>query len=380
MPIRSNSLSRKPRAEKLQHVLERFWFLTEVIGFSLTVVKMKPSSAFGVSCADTLKLNKPKVAISIDFFIIIKLILNDCYWHKDREISETKAIFGAFYQIIMEKKIHIKPQTGLVLEGGGMRGVFTCGVLDYFMDKKIRFPYTIGVSAGACNGLSYMSGQRGRAKFSNIDLLEQYDYIGVKYLFKKRNIMDFDLLFGEFPEHILPYDYDAYFSSPGRYVMVTTNCRTGRANYLEEKKDKKRIIDIVRASSSLPYVCPITYVDDVPMLDGGIVDSIPLLRSMEDGNEKNVVVLTRNRGYRKTSKDMKIPHFIYKKYPRLRVALSNRCKVYNQQLEMVERLEDEGRIHVIRPEKPVVVDRIEKDVNKLRDFYQEGYECAKKMF
>lgn len=273
----------------------------------------------------------------------------------------------------------IDEKTGLVLEGGGMRGVFTCGVLDYFMDKKIRFPYTIGVSAGACNGLSYMSGQRGRAKFSNIDLLEQYDYIGVKYLFKKRNIMDFDLLFGEFPEHILPYDYDAYFSSPGRYVMVTTNCRTGRANYLEEKKDKKRIIDIVRASSSLPYVCPITYVDDVPMLDGGIVDSIPLLRSMEDGNEKNVVVLTRNRGYRKTSKDMKIPHFIYKKYPRLRVALSNRCKVYNQQLEMVERLEDEGRIHVIRPEKPVVVDRIEKDVNKLRDFYQEGYECAKKM-
>ena len=274
----------------------------------------------------------------------------------------------------------IDEKTGLVLEGGGMRGVFTCGVLDYFMDKKIRFPYTIGVSAGACNGLSFMSGQRGRAKFSNIDLLEQYDYIGVKYLFKKRNIMDFDLLFGEFPEHILPYDYDAYFSSPGRYVMVTTNCRTGRANYLEEKKDKKRIIDIVRASSSLPYVCPITYVDDVPMLDGGIVDSIPLLRSMEDGNEKNVVVLTRNRGYRKTSKDMKIPHFIYKKYPRLRVALSNRCKVYNQQLEMVERLEDEGRIHVIRPEKPVVVDRIEKDVNKLRDFYQEGYECAKKMF
>lgn len=274
----------------------------------------------------------------------------------------------------------IDEKTGLVLEGGGMRGVFTCGVLDYFMDKKIRFPYTIGVSAGACNGLSYMSGQRGRAKFSNIDLLEQYDYIGVKYLFKKRNIMDFDLLFGEFPEHILPYDYDAYFSSAGRYVMVTTNCRTGRANYFEEKKDKKRIIDIVRASSSLPYVCPITYVDDIPMLDGGIVDSIPLLRSMEDGNEKNVVVLTRNRGYRKTSKDMKIPHFIYKKYPRLRVALSNRCKAYNQQLEMVERLEDGGKIHVIRPEKPVVVDRIEKDVNKLRDFYQEGYECAKKMF
>lgn len=274
----------------------------------------------------------------------------------------------------------IDEKTGLVLEGGGMRGVFTCGVLDYFMDENIRFPYTIGVSAGACNGLSYISRQRGRAKFSNIDLLEQYDYIGIRFLFKKRNIMDFDLLFGEFPEHILPYDYDTYFASPERYVMVTTNCLTGRANYFEEKQDKQRVIDIVRASSSLPYACPIAYVDGVPMLDGGIVDSIPLLHSIEDGNVKNVVVLTRNRGYRKTAKDIRIPHFIYKKYPRLRVALSNRCRAYNAQLEMVEQMEDEGKIIVIRPEQPVVVDRIEKDVNKLRDFYQEGYECARKLF
>ena len=110
----------------------------------------------------------------------------------------------------MEKIIRIDDHSGLVLEGGGMRGVFTCGVLDSFMDRGIRFPYTIGVSAGACNGLSYMSGQRGRAKYSNIDLLEKYNYIGLKYLLKKRNIMDFDLLFQEFPEHILPYDYEAY--------------------------------------------------------------------------------------------------------------------------------------------------------------------------
>lgn len=271
----------------------------------------------------------------------------------------------------------IDEKTGLVLEGGGMRGVFTCGVLDYFMDNGIHFPYTIGVSAGACNGLSYMSRQRGRAKYSNIDLLEKYDYIGIKYLFKKRNIMDFDLLFSEFPEHILPYDYEAYFSSPERYVMVTTNCLTGKADYFEEKKDKSRVIDIVRASSSLPYVCPIAYVDGIPMLDGGIVDSIPLFRSMADGFEKNVVVLTRNRGYRKSAKDIKVPKLIYKKYPRLRVALSNRCRVYNEQLEIVERMEDEGKILVIRPVNPVSVDRIEKNIQKLHDFYQEGYACAK---
>ena len=274
----------------------------------------------------------------------------------------------------------IDEKTGVVLEGGGMRGVFTCGVLDYFMDKKIRFPYTIGVSAGACNGLSYMSGQRGRAKFSNIDLLEQYDYIGVKYLFKKRNIMDFDLLFREFPEHILPYDYDAYFSSPERFVMVTTNCLTGEANYFEEKQDKERVVDIVRASSSLPFVCPIVYVDNVPMLDGGIVDSIPLMHARKDGYTRNVVVLTRNRGYRKDIQGTKVPSFIYKKYPHLREAINRRSHVYNEQLELVERLEDAGEITVIRPQKPIVVDRIERDVKKLTDLYEEGYACAAEFF
>ena len=274
----------------------------------------------------------------------------------------------------------IDNQTGLVLEGGGMRGVFTCGVLDYLMDRNIRFPYTIGVSAGACNGLSYMSRQRGRAKYSNIDLLEKYNYIGLRHLLKKRNILDFDLLFTEFPEHILPYDYDAYFSSPERFVMVTTNCLTGEANYFEEKQDKNRVIDIVRAPSSLPIVCPIAYVDGIPMLDGGIVDSIPLQHAIDEGYKNNVVVLTRNRGYRKESKDIKIPSFVYRKYPKIREALSHRCAVYNAQLEMVERMEDEGKIVVIRPQKPVVVDRIERDIQKLTDFYQEGYECAKAIF
>ena len=270
----------------------------------------------------------------------------------------------------------INNETALVLEGGGMRGVFTCGVLDCFMDHQIRFPYTIGVSAGACNGLSYMSRQRGRAKYSNIDLLDKYNYIGLRHLLRKRNIMDFDLLFTEFPEHILPYDYDAYFSSPERYEMVTTNCLTGEANYFEEKSDKKRLIDIVRASSSLPFVCPITYVDDIPMLDGGIVDSIPLQRAMDEGYASYVVVLTRNKGYRKETKDIRVPSFIYRKYPRIREALNNRSLCYNKQLEMVEALEKEGRVQVIRPLEPVNVDRIERNVNKLTTFYEEGYRCA----
>lgn len=271
----------------------------------------------------------------------------------------------------------ISEDLGLVLEGGGMRGVFTCGVLDYFMDRAIDFPYAIGVSAGACNGLSFVSKQRGRAKFSNIDLLAKYKYIGFKHYLKKRNIMDFDLLFHEFPDNIIPYDYDQYFRSSTRFEMVTSNCLTGKAEYYEEKSSKNRVIDIAKASSSLPIVCPITYVDDIPMLDGGICDSIPVARAIEQGYKKNVIVLTRNKGYRKEKKDIKVPSFIYRKYPAMREALSMRNSLYNAQLDLVDKLEEEGSVFVIRPQKPIMVDRIEKDINKLTALYEEGYECGK---
>lgn len=270
-------------------------------------------------------------------------------------------------------------KTGLVLEGGGMRGVFTCGVLDYFMDHHIEFPYGVGVSAGACNGLSYISRQRGRAKYSNIDMLEKYHYIGLKYLWYQHSILDQHLLYELFPEEILPFDYETCFRNPARFEMVTTNCVTGRACYLEERKDKFRLLAIAKASSSLPYVCPIAYVDGRPMLDGGIVDSIPVLRAIEQGYERNVVVLTRNRGYRKAEKDIRVPRFIYRRYPRLRVVLSRRCQVYNRQLEMIERMEDEGSVVVIRPKQPVRVDRIERDVKKLSALYDEGYACAQEV-
>ena len=264
----------------------------------------------------------------------------------------------------------------LVLEGGGLRGVFTCGVLDCFMDKGVRFPFTVGVSAGACNGLSYMSGQRGRARSSNIDLMDKYHYVGFRYLLTQGCIMDFKLLFEDFPEKIIPYDYDAYFSNPDRFVMVTTNCLTGKAEYFEEKKSSARVMDIVRASSSLPFVSPITYVDGVPMLDGGIVDSIPIQYAMEQGYEKLVVVLTRNRGYRKKNGSMPLAKAMYRKYPMLQKALSQRNAVYNRTMDLIEKLEDKGRIIVIRPVKPVQVGRMEKDTAKLTALYDEGYEVA----
>ena len=273
----------------------------------------------------------------------------------------------------------LTPRSGLVLEGGGMRGVFTCGVLDNFMDRGVRFPYTIGVSAGACNGLSYMSEQRGRAKYSNIDLLQKYHYIGLKQLLLKGNLMDFELLFHTFPEKIIPYDYDRFAACKEHFEMVTTDCHTGQACYFEEKQDPARIIDLVKASSSLPFVSPISYVDGRPMLDGGIADSIPLRRAQSLGYDNNIVVLTRNRGYRKSTKPTPVPPFFYRKYPELRRAIKERNGVYNEQISNVERLEAKGNLVVIRPERPIEVDRMERDVAKLLALYEEGYECAAKV-
>ena len=274
----------------------------------------------------------------------------------------------------------ITSNSGLILEGGGMRGVFTSGVLDCLMDKGIRFPYTIGVSAGACNGLSYISNQRGRAKFSNIDLLDKYHYIGIKHLLKKGNIMDFDLLFHIFPNEIIPYDYEKLASCTEHYEMVTTSCKTGKACYFEEKKNAERVIDIVKASSSLPFVCPIAYVDGEPMLDGGIADSIPIMRARELGFDNNVVVLTRNKGYRKTIKEMKYVSLFYKEYPAMQEAIRNRNRIYNEQISMIEAMEERGEIIVIRPQKPVEVDRMERDTKKLLALYEEGYEMTRSLF
>lgn len=269
--------------------------------------------------------------------------------------------------------MQIDRKTALVLEGGGMRGVFTSGVLDAFMKHDLTFPYVVAVSAGACNGMSYVSHQPRRARISNIDYLARYKYIGLRHLVTQGCIFDRELLYDKFPNQYLPFDFDTFFSSPMTFEMVTTNCLTGQPMYLSERHDRQRALDIVRASSSLPYVSKIVDVDGIPMLDGGIVDSIPLQHAIDMGHPTNVLVLTRNRGYRDTGKDMKIPRFIYRKYPRLRVVLSRRLAAYNAQLEYVERMEDEGRVICIRPERPMEVDRIEKDIAKLERLYEEGF-------
>lgn len=259
-----------------------------------------------------------------------------------------------------------------------MRGVFTSGVLDAFMKHELYFRYVVAVSAGACNGMSYISRQPRRARLSNIDFLAKYDYIGLRHLVTQGCVFDQNLLYDRFPNELIPFDYQKFFQYSGGFEMVATNCRTGHPVYLKETRDRGRAIEMVRASSSLPYVSKIVDIDGEPLLDGGIVDSIPVMRAVETGHKTNVVISTRNYGFRETSKDRKIPNFIYKNYPRLRVALSHRIEAYNRQLQMVEDMEKRGDIICIRPKRPMEVRRIEKDTNKLERLYEEGFELGER--
>ncbi len=288
--------------------------------------------------------------------------------------------------------------TALVLEGGGMRGVFTAGVLDAFMEAGLQFPYSVGVSAGACNGCSFLTKQKGRAHFSNVTLLKDYGhrYLGLRQFFKTGCIFNVDLLYRILPYELWPYDFHTYFSTPKTFEMVVTNMLTGKAEYLSNHmlaykemsnaNDANQLsLDVVLASSSLPYVGNIVNVLGVPMLDGGIVDSIPVLHAMELGYKKCIVILTRNKGYRKKIKrnwlvsalSSATRWIFYSKYPHFRKALQHRSEVYNNQLELVEQLEEEGKVIVIRPEKPIKVDRIERNAEKMQALYEEGLKIGR---
>ena len=265
---------------------------------------------------------------------------------------------------------------GLVLEGGGMRGVFTSGVLDCFMDNNLYFPYTIGVSAGSSNGLSYTAHQRGRAKYCNIGAFEHHNYIGLKYLFTQGCIMDYDFLFGELPLELYPFDFDSYFKG-GQMTIVATNCLTGKAHYFVKPQTPDLVLSSCKASCSLPYVSQITTIDNVPYLDGGISDAIPIRRAIEDGYQKNVVVLTRNVEYKKSSMYNFLAKFMYRKYPNLINALKLAHKNYNDSLAFAEECERKGDTIIIRPQNPLIVNRLESNPDKLTVLYDEGYNCAK---
>lgn len=269
----------------------------------------------------------------------------------------------------------------IVLEGGATRGVFTSGVLDYLMEEDLYFSHVIGVSAGSCNGVDYVSRQIGRTKKCMIPEKKEYSYYsGVRSVIKKKSILDMDMVFDTFPKKIYPFDFETYFQSDMVCEIVTTNCETGKAEYMTEQSDPDRLMKLCRASSSMPLLSPIVNIDGVPYLDGGLADSVPIRRALQSGNEKIVLVLTRNPGYRKkpiSKGTAKLYRRAYKKYPNLVHAAIYRNHVYNKTMELVERLEEEEKIFVIRP-LVLTVSRLERDETALTAFYQHGYNLMKR--
>lgn len=271
--------------------------------------------------------------------------------------------------------------SSLILEGGGNRGVFTAGALDFLMEKNVKFPYVVGVSAGSCNALDYVSHQPGRTRDCMIVEDKENSYIATRAALKKHQLFDMDMVFDRYPNELFPFDFDTFFQSDIQCEMVVTNCLTGDAEYMSEKHDRQRLMDIGRASSSIPLVSPAVEIDGVPYLDGGVADSIPLIHAMEKGYRKNVVILTRNKGYRKKKPGKSTPVYVaaFRHYPELLNTLYNRYRNYNRTLELIEKWEQEGHIFVIRPEMPAV-GRAETNKDKLMDFYQHGYEVMKERY
>ena len=267
-------------------------------------------------------------------------------------------------------------KVGIILEGGGMRGMYTAGVLDFFIKKDLFFPYVCAVSAGACHALTYIAGQKGRDKEMTLKFINDKRYLSFRNLIKTGDIFGFDFIFGELSEKLLPFDFEFFENSPQELAVGVTNCVTGENEYFYKSQCSiEELFKAVRASSSLPFVGKEVVINGKAYMDGGISSSIPIERAIKDGYDYNIVILTRNKGYRKKPSKMtkKISNVKYRNFKGLTKAISDRYKNYNREVELVEKLEKEGKVFVIRPTNPVNVGRIEKDKKKIFEIYKSGY-------
>lgn len=268
-------------------------------------------------------------------------------------------------------------KAGLVVEGGGMRGVYSSGVLDFFIEKDLFFENNYGVSAGACHLCSYLAKQYKRAFRVNVDYLNDKRYCSVHSLLKTGNLFGAEMLYDIIPNELDLFDYDTYNKNESNFYVVITDINTGKPEYVKIGDLKKDII-YVRASSSLPLLAQNVKINDKEYLDGGISDSIPIKKSIADGNKKNVVILTRDSTYRKGKNSlMPIIKLKYKKYPNFVKSMADRYIVYNEILDFIKELEDNGDVFVIRPKKPVNIGGTEKNREKLEALYNDGYNDAK---
>ena len=260
---------------------------------------------------------------------------------------------------------------GLVLEGGAMRGLYTAGVLDVFLDKDIKVTDILGVSAGAVFGVNYKSNQRGRTLRYNLKYLNDKRYMSINSLIKTGNLVNKEFAYYTLPRELDIFDEKAYEDNNINFYAVITNMETGKPEY-EKIDNAEEKIEVLRASSSMPFLSKPVLINNNSYLDGGISDSIPVLKAMEMGCDKVIVVLTRPIEYRKKKRNSFLIKMFYKKYPNLINTMVNRYKNYNNTVEEIIKLEEEGKIFVIRPSRLVDIKRVEKDPKKLQEMYDLG--------
>ena len=270
-------------------------------------------------------------------------------------------------------------QFNLVLEGGSMRGLFTAGVLDYFMARGLAAEHAIGVSAGALNGLNYILGSFGRSVWINCRYCTDPRYLSMSSFLHTGNVFGRELSFEQIPQEFVPIDLEGVYDSPMRFTTVASDLETGAADYHTHVRGEGRrvISDYLCASSSMPFVSQLVEVDGKKLLDGGVCDSVPLQYSLATGQKKHVVVLTREDGYVKKPETIyRLANTVYSGYPRFVEAIQARADEYNETYALVKRMEDAGDIFVLRPQFPVEVSHTEHDPLKLVDLYAHGYEQA----
>lgn len=270
-------------------------------------------------------------------------------------------------------------KTGLVLEGGGKRGIYAAGVLDVLLENNIWADGLIGTSAGAVNGCSYVSNQYERNLRYNIRFAKEKKYMSIYSLITTGNVVGTDFAYNILPNKLEVFDYNAFEKSPVAYYVTCSNVETGKAEYIQCKSLRGKNMDYLRASASLPYVSQIVEIDGKKYLDGGICDSIPLKAFQDMGYEKNLVVLTRPRGYIKKPENNLLANLYYRKYPAFVTALRNRYAVYNRTLKYIEQQEKQGNILVLRPSESIRVGRMEQDPERLKQMYELGKNDAGQM-
>lgn len=262
-------------------------------------------------------------------------------------------------------------RTGLVLEGGGVRGIYTAGVLDVLMEHGITFDGVIGVSAGAIHGCSYLSGQKGRSIRYYRRYVADPRFMSFRSWIKTGDFVGADFCYHELPDHLDVYDHEAFLRNPTPFYVVCSDVDSGKPAYIR-LTDMRGQIEYLRASASLPYFSRIVEMDGHRYLDGGCTDSIPLEASRRLGYPRSVVVLTRDAAYRKSPELRALPGLVYRKYPAFARALLERHTMYNRQIAEVEAAEREGNAFVIRPRLPLEIGRLEKNPDKVKQIYDRG--------